>query len=81
MNTKNTSPRTFSLTRFILKLLFGFLAIGLILTIVLLLALPSLLSSDFARENITAYLSKDLKRPVSINKFSFSWGKETKNPF
>ncbi len=75
MNTKNTSPKTFSLTRFILKLLISILAISLILTIVLLLALPTLLSSDFARGNITAYLSKDLKRPVSINTLSFSWGK------
>jgi len=74
MTTKKSSPQTFSLTRFILKVLISFLAIGLILTIVLLLALPSLLSSDFARENLTAYLSKDLKRPVSINTFSFSWG-------
>ena len=75
MTTKNSSPKTFSLTRFILKLIISCLAITLILIIVLLFTLPSLLSSDFARENIAAYLSKDLKRPVSINKFSFSWGK------
>jgi hypothetical protein len=75
MTTKKASPKTFSLTRFILKLLISCLAITLILIIVLLFTLPSLLSSDLARENITAYLSKDLKRPVSINKFSFSWGK------
>lgn len=75
MTIRKSSPRTFSLTRFILKLLIGCLAIALILIIMFFFTLPSLLSSDFARENIVSYLSKDLNRPVSINTLSFSWGK------
>lgn len=75
MTTQKSSPKTFSPTRFILKLLISCLAITLILIGLLLLSLPSLLSSDFARENIVSNLSKNIKRDVSIERLSFSWGK------
>ncbi len=73
MNTKKTSAKTFSTFRFISKMVIGFIAIVFVLIIVLLLALPSLFSSEFARKRAADYLSRDLQRPVSVKKISFSW--------
>jgi len=73
MHTSKSSSKSFSLRRVILTLCITFVAIALIVIISLLLALPPLLSSDFVRKNITTYLSKDLQRPVSIDRLSFSW--------
>ena len=73
MHDSKSSSKSSSLKRVILILFITFFAIALIVIISLLLALPPLLSSDFARKNITTYLSKDLQRPVSIDRLSFSW--------
>jgi hypothetical protein len=75
MSAKHNSPKSFSPIRFILKVVVSCLAITLILTITLLLLLPPLLSSDFAKGKAALYLAKDLQRSVSIDKLSFSWRK------
>lgn len=75
MSAKQNSPKSFSLIRFILKVVVSCLAITLILIITLLLVLPPLLSSDFAKEKAALYLAKYLQRPVLIDKLSFSWRK------
>ena len=74
MNTAKTTPQSFSLIRFVLKIVLGLIAASVIAGIVLLLALPAVLSSDFARQKIEGYLSQELKKPVSIEAISFSWG-------
>ena len=74
MNTAKTTPKPFSLIRFVLKIVLGLIATSVIAGIVLLLALPAVLSSDFARQKIEGYLSQELKKPVSIEAISFSWG-------
>ena len=73
MNAEKTSPQSFSLIRFVLKLVVGLIAAAVIAGIVLLLALPSVLSSNFARQKIEGYVSQELKKPVSIEAISFSW--------
>jgi len=75
MSAKQNSPESFSPIRFILKVVVSCLAITLILIITLLLVLPPLLSSDFAKEKAAVYLAQYLQRPVSIDKLSFSWRK------
>ena len=74
MNAAKTTPQSFSLIRFVLKIILGCIAAAVIAGIVLLLALPAVLSSDFARQKIEGYLSQELKKPVSIEAISFSWG-------
>jgi uncharacterized protein involved in outer membrane biogenesis len=74
MNAGKTTSQSFFSIRFVLKIIVGFFATAVIAGIVLLLALPALLSSDFARKKIESYLSQELKKPVSIEAISFSWG-------
>ena len=74
MNAEKTSPQSFFSIRFVLKLIVGCIAAAVIAVIAVLLALPSLLSSDFARQKIEGSLSQELKKPVSIETISFSWG-------
>jgi hypothetical protein len=74
MNAAKTTPQSFFSIRVLLKIIVGFIATAVIAGIVLLLALPALLSSDFARQKIESYLSQELEKPVSIEAISFSWG-------
>lgn len=62
------------LIRLLVKLAIAFAAAVLIGGTVLVLALPSLLSSDFGRRQVSDYCSRYLNRPVTIGKVSFSWG-------
>ena len=68
-------PKKTSSLRIILKAVISLFALTLLLVVTLFLSLPPLLSSDFARKKAVVFLSQDLKRPVSINKLSFSWKK------
>ena len=61
MNAAKTTPQSFFSIRFVLKIIVGFIATAVIAGIVLLLALPALLSSDFARQKIESYLSQELE--------------------
>ncbi|MBW1678589.1 MAG: hypothetical protein JRJ08_00345 [Deltaproteobacteria bacterium] len=70
MTSQKTSP-----IRRIFKWVIRLAVIGLILVIALFLALPPLLSSDFGRKKVAAYLAENLQKPVSIDKLSFSWRK------
>ena len=74
MKAEKSSAKSFLSIRFLLTLAAGFIAAFLAAGSILLLALPSLLSSDFARQKIEGYLTQELKKPVSIGAISFSWG-------
>ena len=60
--------------RFFIKAAFGFIIVVMVVCLTMVFALPSLLSSNFARQKIEGYVSQELKKPVSIEAISFSWG-------
>ena len=60
--------------RFVIKAALGFIIIVMVVCLTMVFALPSLLSSNFARHKIEDYVSQELKKPVSVEAISFSWG-------
>ena len=60
--------------RFVIKAVLGFFIFVIVVGITIVLALPAVLSSDFARQKIESYVSQELQKPVSIQEISFSWG-------
>ena len=60
--------------RFVIKAVLGFFIFVIVVGITIVLALPAVLSSDFARQKIESYMSQELQKPVSIQEISFSWG-------
>lgn len=60
--------------RFLIKAALGFFILVIVVCVTIILALPAVLSSDFARQKIEHSLSQELKKPVSIEKIRFSWG-------
>ena len=59
--------------RFVIKAALGFFIFVLVVCITVVLVLPTVLSSDFARQKIEHSLSRELQKPVSIEKIQFSW--------
>jgi hypothetical protein len=59
--------------RFVIKAALGFFIFFIVVSITIALALPTVLSSDFARQKIEHSLSRELQKPVSIEKIEFSW--------
>ena len=60
--------------KFFIKAALGFIIVVMVVCLAVVFALPSLLSSNFARQKIEGYVSQELKKPVSIEAISFSWG-------
>ena len=60
--------------KFLIKAALGLIIAIMVVCLAVVFALPSLLSSNFARQKIEGYVSQELKRPVSIEGISFSWG-------
>ncbi|MBN2468172.1 MAG: AsmA family protein [Deltaproteobacteria bacterium] len=75
MSAHLSSPRSSHPLKSLIKGVFYLLVTVLIVFILLVVFLPSLLSTDFAKQKIIASLSGSLHRPVSVSSFSFSWTK------
>ena len=60
--------------KFVIKAALGFIIAVMVVCLAMVFALPSLISSNFARQKIEGYVSQGLKKPVSIEGISFSWG-------
>ena len=60
--------------KFVIKAALGFIIVVMVVCLAVVFALPSLLSSNFARQKIEGYVSQELKKPVSIEVIDFSWG-------
>ena len=60
--------------RFVIKAVLGFFIAVIVVGITIVLALPAVLSSDFARQKIENTLSREFQKPVTIEKIGFSWG-------
>ena len=60
--------------KFVIKAALGFIIAVMVVCLAMVFALPSLVSSNFARQKIEGYVSQELKKPVSIDAISFSWG-------
>ena len=75
MTPKSASSHSFSFTRFIVKSIISIVVIAVILGIAAFFLLPYLISSDFGRNKAVAALARELQRPVSMDKLSFSWTK------
>jgi hypothetical protein len=60
--------------KFVIKAALGFIIVVMVVCLATVFALPPLVSSNFARQKIEGYVSQELKKPVSIDAISFSWG-------